>query len=199
VYHGLPLDLYTFRPEPGQYLAFLGRICPEKRVDRAIAIATHVGMPLKIAAKVDPTDQEYFEAEIAPQLCHPLVEYVGELGEGEKDAFLGNAYALLFPIDWPEPFGLVMIEAMACGTPVIAFRHGSVPEVIDDGVTGFIVDGVEEAVRAVARIPTLRRQDCRQTFETRFSASRTATDYVDIYRRLTAREGERHSVWSISL
>jgi glycosyltransferase involved in cell wall biosynthesis len=198
VYHGLPPDLYTFQPEPGQYLAFLGRICPEKRVDRAIAIATRVGMALKIAAKVDPTDQEYFDAEIAPQLRHPLVEYVGEVGETEKDAFLGNAYALLFPIDWPEPFGLVMIEAMACGTPVIAFRCGSVPEVIDDGVTGFIVDDVEEAVRAVARIPTLRRRDCRQVFETRFSASRAATDYVNIYRRLTAREGERHSVWSIS-
>jgi glycosyltransferase involved in cell wall biosynthesis len=198
VYHGLPADLYAFQPEPGQYLAFLGRISPEKRVDRAIAIATRVGMPLKIAAKVDPTDQEYFEADIAPQLRHPLVEYVGELGEGEKDAFLGNAYALLFPIDWPEPFGLVMIEAMACGTPVIAFRRGSVPEVVDDGVTGFIVDGVEEAVRTVARIPTLRRQDCRQAFETRFSASRAAADYLDIYRRLTAREDERHSVWSIS-
>jgi glycosyltransferase involved in cell wall biosynthesis len=198
VYHGLPPDLYTFRPEPGQYLAFLGRISPEKRVDRAIAIATRVGMPLKIAAKVDPTDQEYFEAEIAPQLLHPLVEYVGEVGEDEKDAFLGNACALLFPIDWPEPFGLVMIEAMACGTPVIAFRRGSVPEVVDDGVTGFIVDSVEEAVRAVARIPMLHRQDCRQTFETRFSASRAATDYVDIYRRLAVREGERHSVWSIS-
>jgi glycosyltransferase involved in cell wall biosynthesis len=198
VYHGLPRDLYTFRPEPGQYLAFLGRISPEKRVDRAIAIATRVGMPLKIAAKVDPANQEYFEAEIAPQFRHPLVEYVGELGEGEKDAFLGNAYALLFPIEWPEPFGLVMIEAMACGTPVIAFRRGSVPEVVDDGVTGFIVDSLEEAVRTTARIPTLRRQDCRQAFETRFSASRAATDYVDIYRRLTAREGDRHSVWSIS-
>jgi glycosyltransferase involved in cell wall biosynthesis len=198
VYHGLPDDLYAFRPEPGQYLAFLGRISPEKRVDRAIAIATRVGMPLKIAAKVDPTDQGYFDAEIAPQLRHPLVEYVGELGEGEKGAFLGSAYALLFPIDWPEPFGLVMIEAMACGTPVIAFRHGSVPEVVDDGVTGCIVDGVEEAARAVARIPTLRRQDCRRTFETRFSASRAAADYVDIYRRLAVREGERHSVWSIS-
>ena len=198
VYHGLPHDLYTFRPEPGQYLAFLGRISPEKRVDRAIAIATRVGMPLKIAAKVDPANQEYFEAEIAPQFRHPLVEYVGELGEGEKDAFLGNAYALLFPIEWPEPFGLVMIEAVACGTPVIAFRRGSVPEVVDDGVTGFIVDSVEEAVRTTARIPTLRRQDCRQAFETRFSASHAATDYVDIYRRLTAREGDHHSVWSIS-
>src|SRR5262249_5446572 len=139
-----------------------------------------------------------FEAEIAPQFRHPLVEYVGELGEGEKDAFLGNAYALLFPIEWPEPFGLVMIEAMACGTPVIAFRRGSVPEVVEDGVTGFIVESVEEPVPTPAGTPTRRRQDCRQAFETRFSAPRAATDYVNIYRRLTAREDDRHSVWSIS-
>jgi glycosyltransferase involved in cell wall biosynthesis len=184
VYHGLPEDLYTFRPEPGTYLAFLGRISPEKRVDRAIAIAQRLGIDIKIAAKVAPVDQEYFEAVVAPLLREPLVEYVGEIGEGEKNAFLGNAYALLFPIDWPEPFGLVMIEAMACGTPVIAYRGGSVPEVIEEGVTGFIVHDLEAAVRAAERIPMLSRQRCRECFEERFSAARMARDYLTLYRRL---------------
>jgi len=184
VYHGLPEDLYTFRPEPGCYLAFLGRIAPEKRVDRSIAIAQRLGMEIKIAAKVDPADREYFEAVIAPLFRGPLVDYVGEIGEGEKDEFLGHAYALLFPIDWPEPFGLVMVEAMACGTPVIAYCRGSVPEVIEDGVTGFIVNDLEGAVQAVDRLPTLSRRHCRERFEERFSASRMARDYLALYQRL---------------
>ncbi|GIX47225.1 MAG: glycosyl transferase [Candidatus Tectimicrobiota bacterium] len=184
VYHGLPPDLYTFQPQPGSYLAFLGRISPEKRPDRAIDIALRTGMPLKIAAKVDRVDRAYFEEVIRPRLRHPLVEYLGEIGEAEKNAFLGNAYALLFPVDWPEPFGLVMIEALACGTPVIAYRCGSVPEVLEHGVTGYIVDGLEEAVRAVERIPLLSRQQCRQVFEARFSVARMARDYLAIYERL---------------
>jgi glycosyltransferase involved in cell wall biosynthesis len=186
VYHGLPDDLYTFRPDPGTYLAFLGRISPEKRVDRAIDIAKHLDMPIKIAAKVDAVDREYFEEVVAPLLGDPRVDYLGEIGEGEKDAFLGHAYALLFPIDWPEPFGLVMIEAMACGTPVIAYRNGSVPEVIEEGVTGFIVAGLEDAVRAAERIPTLSRQRCRQWFEERFSAGHMARDYLTVYQRVMA-------------
>jgi glycosyltransferase involved in cell wall biosynthesis len=184
VYHGLPEDLYTFRPEPGKYLAFLGRISPEKRVDRCIKIAQRLGMDIKIAAKVDPVDREYFEAVIAPLLREPLVDYVGEIGDREKNEFLGHAYALLFPIDWPEPFGLVMTEAMACGTPVIAYRRGSVPEIIEEEVTGFIVRDLEEAVRAAERIPTLNRARCRQRFEERFSAARMARDYLASYRRL---------------
>jgi glycosyltransferase involved in cell wall biosynthesis len=184
VYHGLPENLYTFRPEPGKYLAFLGRISPEKRVDRSIAIAQRLGMEIKIAAKVDPADRQYFEAVITPLLREPLVEYVGEIGEKEKNEFLGHAYALLFPIDWPEPFGLVMAEAMACGTPVIAYRRGSVPEIIEEGVTGFIVHDLEGAVQAAQRIPTLNRSRCRQRFEERFSAARMARDYLVSYRRL---------------
>jgi glycosyltransferase involved in cell wall biosynthesis len=184
VYHGLPEDLYRFRESPGKYLAFLGRISPEKRVDRAIEIAKRIGMQIRVAAKVDAIDREYFEDVVAPLLKDPLVEYVGEIGDGEKDEFLGNAYALLFPIDWPEPFGLVMIETMACGTPVIAYRSGSVPEVIDDGVTGFIVEGLEDAVKAAERISTLSRKRCRELFEQRFVASRMAEDYVAIYQRL---------------
>jgi glycosyltransferase involved in cell wall biosynthesis len=184
VYHGLPPDLYTFRPTPGTYLAFLGRVSPEKGLEQAITIARRVGMPLKIVAKVDRVDQEYFQTVIRPLLDDPLVEYLGEMGEAEKDAFLGQAYALLFPIDWPEPFGLVMIEAMACGTPVIAYPRGSVPEILVDGVTGWIVQGCEEAVQAVERVATLSRIRCRQVFEEHFSASRMAQDYVRIYREL---------------
>ncbi|HXF64993.1 MAG TPA: glycosyltransferase family 4 protein [Caldilineaceae bacterium] len=184
VYHGLPLDLYTFRAQPGEYLAFLGRIAPEKRVDRAIEVAKRVGMPLKIAAKVDRVDQEYFQEQIKPLLDHPLIEYVGEVDEKEKDEFLGNAYALLFPIDWPEPFGLVMIEALACGTPVIAYERGSVPEVLEDRRTGFIVNDLEEAVQAVGRVDQIDRGECRRVFEERFSAPRMAQDYVALYRRL---------------
>jgi glycosyltransferase involved in cell wall biosynthesis len=184
VYHGLPEDMYRFRAAPGTYLAFLGRISPQKRVDRAIEIAKRIGMQIRVAAKVDAIDREYFEDVVASLLKDPLVEYVGEIGDGEKDEFLGGAYALLFPIDWPEPFGLVMIEAMACGTPVIAYRSGSVPEVIDDDVTGFIVEGLEDAVKAAERISTLSRKRCRELFEQRFVASRMAEDYVAIYQRL---------------
>src|SRR5215471_8203597 len=190
VYHGLPRDLYRFRPEPGSYLAFLGRISPEKRVDRAIEIAKQVGMPLKIAAKVDQVDKDYFDSGIAPLLSDSLVEFVGEIGDGEKDEFLGNAHALVFPIDWPEPFGLVMIEAMACGTPVIAYRSGSVPEVLEDGVTGFIVGSVEQGARAVGRIAGLTRHAVRRVFEERFGAARMAHDYVQQFEHLIARNEE---------
>ncbi|MBW2121975.1 MAG: glycosyltransferase family 4 protein [Deltaproteobacteria bacterium] len=184
VYHGLPEDLYPFYRAPGSYLAFLGRISPEKRVDRAIEIARRLGMPIKIAAKVDKVDREYFERVVEPLLAYPFVEYVGEIGESEKREFLGKAYALLFPIDWPEPFGLVMIEAMACGTPVIAYRRGSVPEVMTDGVTGFVVDTLDDAVRAVEQVGSLDRSKIREVFETRFSARRMAGDYVKVYQRL---------------
>jgi glycosyltransferase involved in cell wall biosynthesis len=182
--HGLPLDLLRFYPDPGKYLAFLGRISPEKRVDRAIAIATRCGMPLRIAAKVDPADHDYFEREIRQLLDHPLVEYIGEISEAQKDEFLGNAAALLFPIDWPEPFGLVMIEALACGTPVVAFRGGSVAEVIDHRVTGFVVDSMDEAVDATCNIQTIDRARCRAVFEERFNVTRMANDYLEVYTRL---------------
>ena len=185
VYHGLPKELYPFREKPQDYLAFLGRVSPEKRVDRAIHIAKRTGIKLKIAAKVDPVDQAYFEEIVKPLLKDSLVEWVGEIGEGEKDKFLGNAMALLFPIDWAEPFGLVMIEAMACGTPVIAYLNGSVREVMEHGKTGFIVEGLEDAVKAVQNIPTLNRRRCRDTFEERFSATRMAQDYLKIYERNT--------------
>jgi glycosyltransferase involved in cell wall biosynthesis len=187
VYHGLPADVYRYRPEPGSYLAFLGRISPEKRVDRAIEIAKQAGMPLKIAAKVDPVDKDYVESVIAPLLRISLVEFVGEIGEGEKAEFLGNAYALLFPIDWPEPFGLVMIEAMACGTPVIAYRGGAVPEVMEHGHTGFIVHGLEDAVQAVRHVAQLKRSRCREVFEQRFTATRMAHEYVKQFERLIAK------------
>jgi glycosyltransferase involved in cell wall biosynthesis len=186
VYHGLPVDLYRFQRGPGEYLAFLGRVSPEKRVDRAVRIALKLGMPLRIAAKVDQVDREYFEQVVEPLLSHSLVEYIGEVGEGEKEDFLGGAAALLFPIDWPEPFGLVMIEAMACGTPTIAYRRGSVPEVIEDGETGFIVESMEEAIEATRRIPELSRERCREAFENRFTARRMAHDYVELYERLVA-------------
>jgi len=186
VYHGLPADLYTFREEPGQYLAFLGRISPEKRVDRAIRIARKVGIPLMIAAKVDAVDVAYFEETIKPLLDGPLVEYLGEIGDQEKNALLGGACALLFPIDWPEPFGLVMIESLACGTPVIAYDHGSVPEVIDEGITGFVVRNVDEAVRAAAEVCSLSRRACRDAFEARFTAARMARDYVALYDAILA-------------
>jgi glycosyltransferase involved in cell wall biosynthesis len=184
VYHGLPADLYRFRAQPGSYLAFLGRISPEKRVDRAIEIAKRVQIPLKIAAKVDRVDKKYFKSVIEPLLRESLVEVVGEISDREKDEFLGNAYALLVPIDWPEPFGLVMIEAMACGTPVIAYRGGAVPEIIEEGHTGFIVEELEDAVEAARRIPKLSRKRCREVFEQRFTATRMANDYVRVYERL---------------
>ncbi|MEP6600301.1 MAG: glycosyltransferase family 4 protein [Nitrospirota bacterium] len=190
VYHGLPKDLYQFHPEDGKYLAFIGRISPEKRVDRAIEIAKRMGMKLKIAAKIDAVDREYFEKEVEPLFKNSFVEYLGEIGEQEKDEFLGNAYALLFPINWREPFGLVMIEAMACGTPVIAFRMGSVPEVMKEGVTGFIVDDVDGAVKAVEQIPTVSRQGCRRYFDEHFTSTRMALDYLSIYRKLIQEKGE---------
>lgn len=184
VYHGLPEDLYPFREEPGTYLVFLGRISPEKRLDRAIEIAIRVGMPLKIAAKVDRADREYFSTVIVPLLAHPLIEYIGEIGDDGKSEFLGNAHALLFPIDWPEPFGMVMIEAMASGTPVIAYPRGAVPEVIENGVNGFIVRSIDEAVRATEQVSTLSRRRCRDIFEARFSARRMALGYLEIYEKL---------------
>ena len=185
VYHGLPLELHRFVPSTDQgYLAFLGRISPEKRPDRAIEIARRAGIPLRMAAKVDDADRAYFEQQIEPLLRDPLVEFVGEIGDADKSEFLGNARALLFPIDWPEPFGLVVIESMACGTPVIAFAHGSVAEIVEDGVTGFIVHNLEEAARAVRRLPELDRREVRRRFEQRFSAGRMASDYLEIYRQL---------------
>jgi glycosyltransferase involved in cell wall biosynthesis len=189
VYHGLPYDLHAFRERPGTYLAFLGRISPEKRVDRAVHIARRTGMPLKIAAKVDTADRTYFKETIEPLLkaTNSPVEFVGEIRGSDKDDFLARTHALLFPIDWPEPFGLVMIEALACGTPVIAWRRGSVPEVIEDGVTGFIVDSLEQAVEAVARVSTLSRRKCRQVFEERFTSTRMTQDYVRLYQRLLER------------
>ncbi len=190
VYHGLPRHLYRFHPEPGEYLAFLGRISPEKRVDRAIEIAVRCDMPLKIAAKVDKADEAYYQEYIKPLLKHPLVTYLGEIGEKDKNEFLGKARALLFPIDWPEPFGLVMVEALACGTPVIAFRNGSVPEVLEDGKTGFIVNRVDEAVAAVRKLDLLSRSHCRRVFETRFTAERMARDYLKIYYKMREEYGE---------
>lgn len=184
IHHGLPESLYRFHPEPGQYLAFVGRISPEKRVDRAVQIALSLEMPLKIAAKVDRVDKEYFQEVIKPMLEHPLIEYIGEIGDRDKEAFLGNAHALLFPIDWPEPFGLVMIEALACGTPVVAYNHGSVPEVIEHGRSGFIVSSLEEAIDCTRRVVEIKRADCRAAFERRFTASRMARDYVHAYQNL---------------
>jgi glycosyltransferase involved in cell wall biosynthesis len=169
---------------PGDYLAFLGRLSPEKRVDRAIEVAKRAGMDLKIAAKVDPVDEDYFREVIEPLLRDPRIEFIGEIGDAEKDDFLGNAHALLFPIGWPEPFGLAMIEAFACGTPVLAYRNGSVPEVVDDGATGFIVESISEAVVAVERVSELSRDHCRRTFEARFTAPRMVEDYVNLYHRL---------------
>jgi glycosyltransferase involved in cell wall biosynthesis len=195
VYHGLPRNLHTYHPDAGKYLAFVGRISPEKRVDAAIEIATRAGMPLKIAAKVDPADREYFRTVVEPRLDNAWVEFVGEIGEVEKGDFLGNAAALLFPIDWPEPFGLVMIEAMACGTPVIARPRGSVPEIMVDGVTGYIVEDVDAAVAAVGQLSKLSRAGCRRVFDERFTAERMARDYVSIYRDLSCqREGGSHRV-----
>jgi glycosyltransferase involved in cell wall biosynthesis len=188
VYHGLPSDL--LRPKvdrsAGGYLAFIGRISPEKRPDRAIAIARAAGLPLKIAAKVDKADETYFQDIIAPMLNGPNIEFIGEISENAKSDFLGRAAALLFPIDWPEPFGLVMIEAMACGTPVLAFRHGSVPEVIDDGLTGCIVSDVDEGVLALPRLLALDRNAIRARFEERFSAGRMTSDYVRLYQKMVA-------------
>lgn len=188
VHHGIPLDLYELKTGEGNYLAFLGRVSREKRVDRAVEIATLAKMKLKIAAKVDAADRDYFRTEIEPLLDNPLVEFMGEIDEKEKGEFLGDAYALLFPIDWCEPFGMVMIEAMACGTPVIAYPHGSVPEVLEDGITGFIVQSTREAAAALEKTTTFDRARCRRIFEKRFSVTRMAEDYVKIYQRLCARD-----------
>jgi glycosyltransferase involved in cell wall biosynthesis len=184
IHHGLPNDLYAFNPTPGDYFAFIGRISPEKRVDRAIDIALQCGVRLYIAAKVDRADQAYFDEKIKPLLKHPLIEFIGEIGEKDKRGFLANARALLFPIDWPEPFGLVLIESFACGTPVVAYRHGSVPEIVEHGVTGFIVTNQEQALRAAREIESIDRAACRASFEQRFSATRMATDYLELYRRM---------------
>lgn len=191
IYHGLPKDLLPFNPARGGYLAFLGRISPEKRPDRAIEIAVKTGMPLKIAAKIDKVDEAYWQSTIKPLVdAHDNVEYVGEVNEMGKAKFLGDAAALLFPIDWPEPFGLVMIEAMSCGTPVIAFRNGSVPEIIDYGVSGFIVDTVDAAAQMVGPALRLDRALVRRTFERRFSAGRMAADYLALYRQQQASRNE---------
>ncbi len=187
VYHGLPTDLHRPVAHPGGgYLAFLGRISPEKRPDRAILIARALGIPLRIAAKVDRADDVYFRTQIAPLLDGPGVEFIGEINEYQKTEFLGEAQALLFPVDWPEPFGLSMIEAMACGTPVLAFRCGAVPEIVEDGVTGAIVDTMDEAIAALPHVIALDRKMVRQRFEQRFSATRMANDYVAVYRSLLA-------------
>jgi glycosyltransferase involved in cell wall biosynthesis len=184
IHHGLPERLLTPMPIRPHYFAFLGRIAPEKRVDHAIRIAEHCGIPLKIAAKVDRADRDYYEEEIRPMLNSPNVEYIGEIGEKDKSAFLSGAIALLVTIDWPEPFGLVMIESMACGTPVIAFNRGSVSEIVDDGLTGFIVEDETGAIGAVDRLAHLSREKIRQRFEERFTARRMALDYLSAYRSL---------------
>jgi glycosyltransferase involved in cell wall biosynthesis len=184
IHHGLPEKMLVPMPVTPSYFAFLGRISPEKRVDRAIRIAEHCGVPLKIAAKIDRADRDYYEDEIRPMFNSPNVEYIGEIGDKDKSAFLSGAIALLVPIDWPEPFGLVMIEAMACGTPVIAYNRGSVPEIIDEGVTGFIVEDEAGAMGAVDRLAHLSRPAIRRRFEERFTARRMALDYLSVYRSL---------------
>jgi glycosyltransferase involved in cell wall biosynthesis len=184
IHHGMPETLLAPVPAEQRYLAFLGRISPEKRVDRAIQIAARCGIKLKIAAKIDPADRDYFEENIRPLISSNNVEFIGEIGDAEKPAFLSGALALIVPIDWPEPFGIVMIEAMACGTPVIAFNRGSVPEVVEDGVTGFIVEDETSAVGAIRRLPQLSRTLIRQRFEERFTARRMARDYLDVYGEL---------------
>lgn len=190
IYHGLPETLIPFNPSGGDYLAFLGRFSPEKRPDRAIEIAIRSGMNIKMAAKIEDSDRAYFEREIAPLMEHPLVEYVGEIGDAQKPEFLGNARALLFPIDWPEPFGLVMIEAMAAGTPVIAWKNGSTPEIIDHGRSGFLVDSIDEAVDAVRRCTMLPRGGVRECFQRRFTARHMAQAYLDLFDSAIRARGE---------
>lgn len=187
VHHGLPAELLTPRPVEPRYLAFLGRICPEKRPDRAIRIARRTGIPLKIAAKVDRADEAYYRDTIEPMIDGTSVELIGEINDAEKSDFLSGAVALLVPIDWPEPFGLVMIEAMACGTPVIAFNRGSVPEIVEHGVTGFVVGDEVQAIAAVERVDRLSRPAVRRRFEQRFTAERMADDYLALYRRLVVK------------
>jgi glycosyltransferase involved in cell wall biosynthesis len=190
VYHGLPGSCLKKGNGGGNYLAFLGRISPEKRLDRAIEIALAAGMPLKIAAKIDRVDREYFECTIKPLLARPGIEYLGEITEDQKSDFLGNAYALLFPVDWPEPFGLVMIEAMACGTPTIAFDCGSVREVLHEGTSGIVVNNMADAVDAVAKVSTMSRDACRAEFERRFTARRMARDYVALYEAIAGNSAQ---------
>ena len=191
MYHGLPVDLLrpTFHPRGG-YLAFLGRISPEKGVDHAITVARMLGIPLKIAAKVDRVDEVYFREKIAPLLDNPGVEFIGEINDQEKSEFLGHALALMFLIDWPEPFGLSMIEAMACGTPILAFRRGSVEEVVGHGTTGYIVDSVEDAILSMPRVMALDRRAVRRKFEERFTSARMAKDYVRVYKSLGVRANQ---------
>ncbi|MFZ0817128.1 MAG: glycosyltransferase family 4 protein [Candidatus Sulfotelmatobacter sp.] len=194
IHHGLPKDSFSLGAGKGGYLAFLGRTSPEKGLDQAIEIAKRAGMPLRIAAKIDRVDVEYFETIIKPLLDHPLIEFIGEIGYPEKNIFLGNAAGLLFPINWREPFGLVMIEAMACGTPVIAYPLGSVPEVVQEGVTGFMVPDLESAVRAVKELGEIDRRKCRRHFEQFFNSERMAHDYLNIYQRLILGESPSISV-----
>ncbi len=184
--HGLPKTLYSLNENPQNYLAFIGRVSPEKGVDRAIEIARRTGARLKIAAKIDQKDRDYFNAVVRPALDHPSIEFLEEIGDREKQELIGNARAVLFPINWPEPFGLVMIESLACGTPVIAFKFGSVPEVIDDGITGFVVSDVEQAVKSVEKLGSIDRRQCRAAFEQRFSAPEMAQAYVALYEQLQA-------------
>jgi glycosyltransferase involved in cell wall biosynthesis len=184
VYHGIPKNLYSYHSGSGSYLAFLGRISPEKCPDHAIEIAKRVGMPLRIAAKVDPADRDYFNQKIERLLEHPLIEYVGEITDAEKTDFLGDAAALVCPYDWPEPFGLVLIEALACGTPVLAYRRGSIPEIIDHGVTGFVCDNLNEIVQSVSALPLIDRKQCREVFERRFTVERMVQDYLNLYERV---------------
>jgi glycosyltransferase involved in cell wall biosynthesis len=194
IYHGLPLKLFRPSFEEGKYLAFLGRISPEKGLDSAIEIAVRSGIKLKVAAKIDNADKVYYEQRIKDLLDHPLVEFVGEINENEKQEFLSNAIALLFPIKWPEPFGLVMIEAMACGTPVIAFENGSVHEILDHGKTGFIVENEEQAIKAVQHISLIERLECRRIFEERFNSTRMAEEYLQIYQNMIGLNGKRKNV-----
>jgi glycosyltransferase involved in cell wall biosynthesis len=191
VHHGLPADLYSFHAQPQDYFAFVGRVSPEKRLDRAIEIAIACDTPLRVAAKVDAHDRDYFERVIEPLLDHPLVTFVGEIGEEAKNDFIGNAKAFLMPVDWPEPFGLVVIEALACGTPVIAYALGAIPELVDDGVTGFLARDQQQAIAAARRIDEIDRGACRETFERRFTSDVMARNYVALYRELV---GERKGV-----
>ena len=197
-HHGMPDDLLKPVPADPSYLAFLGRISPEKRVDRAIHIAERCGLPLKIAAKVDAVDQDYFEEMIEPLLAKPNVEFIGEISDAQKSEFLSRAIALIVPIDWPEPFGLVMIEAMACGAPVIAFNRGAVPELIEDGVTGFVVEDETSAVGSIRHLSRLSRMAIRKRFEDRFTARRMAKDYLAVYRDLLGAAALRPRIASIS-
>jgi glycosyltransferase involved in cell wall biosynthesis len=197
VYHGMPRELHTYRATPGSYLAFLGRLSPEKGIEPAVEIARRAGLPLRVAAKIYPEERPYYERIVEPLFrASPWVEFVGEVGGRAKDDFLGNARALIFPIAWDEPFGLVMIEAMACGTPVVAYRRGSVPEIIGQGTTGFIVDDVDSAVEAVGQVRWLERAECRRAFERRFDAARMARDYLQVYRNVAAEDSADPS-WSV--